>query len=487
MSTKKFYKTTLLLGSTYALIAVFNLVKQKIIAHYTGLNGMGILGLLNRYLYLLYTVGSLTIFNGITKFISEYQAKNDKDSISKLFSTVWSLMILFSIPLTLVLCVFAGYFSQHFLGSASFMAFFIIVTVSLPFYIIWNVILAAYKGFQDFRGLALVQLISAALGVFLTVVLIVKYNINGLVISLTVSMVILAFISILSAIFLQKEILYPFHFQIHKPVFDYLIRFSGTVFSTNLLHYGVQFFITIQIVRLLGMDNNGAIQAAVYFSMYSQIIQDALTTYLFPRLSELIDNEQSNAEINTSVRLTGLMTIPAVSLILLFMHPLVKLLLTKDFYLIESLMLFIFLGDMIRVLIWNIGTIFLARHRLRQSFWISTFHALSYGIFIYSFMVKWGVMGFAIGYMVMNFIVLGVNCFFAARLTGFRVSRQNTGLILSGILLFIFFNWIRHYGLIITTSACSVILLWLVVFIHKEEWFYLRNRITQVFQNSGIR
>jgi O-antigen/teichoic acid export membrane protein len=481
VSTQRFYKATLILGGTNLLIAVLYLARQKIIAHYTGLSGMGVLGLVNSYLFLLYTLGSLAIYPGVTKFISEYRAKNDSKSVSQVWSTSFTITLLFSLILTLLLCLFAKFMSGYFLGNESLSNFFIIVTLSLPFYVLGYLLLAAYKGIQDFKRLAAIQLASVVLSVVLTFFLIRQYNVHGMILSLTFATLILVIVGFLFTSPNERKTFSLYRFQIHQDMLKNLLQFSGTVFTTNLIHFAIQFWVRLQIVKLLGFDKNGAIQAAIYFSVYFQIIQDSIGTYLLPRLSELSDLESVNKELNTSVRLTCLMTIPAIAGLMVFMKPLINILLTSDFQMVGSFVFYIFLADLIRVLYWNAGTYFLAHKELKTSLWTSIVYSLLFGILIYIFIQKWDTLGYAIGYLVANSIMFVITFVCINLKTKFRFQRDNILLLISGLALLLFCNITRQINPWLDLLSVGIIILWTFLSIGEKEWYYLKEKVGSLF------
>ena len=463
-------------------MAVLNLVKQKIIAHYTGVAGLGVLGLANSYLFLLYAVGSLTLFSAVTKYLSEFEANHETDNISALWSSAWLVSFGFSI-LTGVVIIVTGYdLGTPYLSHG----YFALITCSLPFYVIGNLMIAVYKGYQEFKKLAVIQLVAALVTVIVTYYLVSHKQIGGLVISLWATMFVLAVVTFLGVFTGKTKQLMMSKFRWDYRVLQLILRFSGVVLLTNLMIFGVQFMIRKEVVNILGLEGNGFIQAALYFSMFFLIIQETFFTYLFPRLSEAQDNLTTNMELERSFRLSGAVNIAFSVGIIILIRPVLSLLLTRDFWVIDEFISFIFLGEIFRVWTWVMGSVFLSRSKLKTNFWITVVYVLLYAAGLYSGMKYGGITGFAIGYALIHIVLFILNWFCIQRLTGLRIQIKSLGLIGTAIILVGYASYLKTGIFMIDLLSgilIPVVVLWGVLTAAERK--LIVEKITAFFKSTA--
>jgi hypothetical protein len=230
-------------------VAVLNLVKQKIIAHFTGVVGMGVLGLVNSYLVLLYSLGSMTLFTAVTKFLSEYKADNDEKAVSNLWATVWTLSFGISIAVSFLVSIFGLTYRSSLMGSTTSRFFFILLTWSLPIYSISNLLMAGMKGLKSFLMLAAVQIITTFTGVIGTFFLVKWYGVNGVSGRYPDKQ---PFPGLLPDFYIPGtcEGMKLTRFRLDYSLIRNLFKFSAVLMTTNLLLYGVQFLVRLKMWRL---------------------------------------------------------------------------------------------------------------------------------------------------------------------------------------------------------------------------------------------
>jgi O-antigen/teichoic acid export membrane protein len=469
VTNRAFYKATFLMGVTNLLVAVLNLVKQKIIAHFTGVVGMGVLGLVNSYLVLLYSLGSMTLFTAVTKFLSEYKANNDEKAVSNLWATVWTLSFGVSIAVSFLVSIFGLAYRSSLMGSSTSRFFFILLTWSLPIYSISNLLMAGMKGLKSFLMLAMVQVVATLTGVVGTFFLLKYYGINGVLWSLFLINSLFLVFSLLFIYMAPVKELKLTRFRLDYSLIRNLFKFSAVLMSTNLLLYGVQFLVRLKIVEIAGLGVNGIVQGALYFGMYFLIVQESINTYLFPRLSEIKDHHAINMELETAMRLVGLLGFSAAAGILVLFRPLIDILLTKDFRAIENILTFILLAEILRVWVWTTGSAFLAQSRLRPNFWITIGYVVLYGASILLLLPKYGALGFALGCLITSSVIFIANMACLYRLSGFLMSKSNILLSITGLALIGICIWLRDYGWGGMILGVLLVLLWCWIESRKEE------------------
>ena len=473
------------MGFTNILVAVLNLAKQKIIAHFTGVVGMGVLGLVNSYLYLLYALGSMTLFMAVTKFLSEFKAEQDDEAVSNLWATAWSLSLVVSLIVSFLVSIFGLAYRSSLMGSSTSRFFFILLTWSLPIYTLANLLMAGLKGVKSFFRLAMVQFSATLLGVIGTYFLVKWNGVNGILWALFLINSLFLAASLLF-IYLNpvKELLIP-RFRLDYSLIQRLFKFSAVVMTTNLLLYGVQFLVRLKIVEISGLEVNGIVQGALYFGIYYLIVQESISTYLFPRLSEIKDNQAINSELETSMRLVGLLGFSAAAGLLVLFRPLVDILLTREFRVIETILIYILLAEILRVWVWTTGLVFLARNRLKPNFWLTVGYATLYGISILLLLPKYGALGFALGCLIASSIIFIAYLVCLYQLTRFKMSWSNLLLSVTGLVLIWICIHLRNYGVGGMGLGVILVLGWCLLHSHKEERALFINKIKSLVGTRG--
>jgi O-antigen/teichoic acid export membrane protein len=472
----RFYKTTLLLGIANAAVAGINLVKQKIIAHYLGPEGMGLVGLANSYLFLLFTISSLTIFSAVTKYLSEFRSKQRQEDIERLWETAWIVGFGFSLISGLMVYI-SGYVITDWGVESGLSSYLILaLSLSLPAYAGVNLYWAGYKGHQQFAKLAYSQITGAALSVPLTFWLVATRGSMGLLMSIYLNLCLSWFTAWL--FYRGGDLEVPARWSLHfdRPMADLLMRFSGIVLVTNLMVYGVQLLIRFQVVKILGLGDNGLIQAALYFSVYYLVIQESLSSYLLPKLSDHQDNQITNDELGRAFRVSGIMNINFSIIILLFLGSIVKLLLTRDFLSVQPFIGLIFLGEVFRVWTWIMGITFLAKGELKINFWITIIYVILYGGLIYGGIISLNLLGFGLGYLFVHLIVFIITCCSLNRVTGFQLSVANLYMILFGMILFGVMEYLQVFPIY---GKLSVITLMTIA-----SWYTLQPAEKELIMNK---
>ena len=458
-----------MLGLSQVVIAVLNLGKQKVIAHYTGTTGMGVLSLVNGFLFLLYTLGTFAIYSAVTRSISDYSARKDNEKCNAVAqAAAWWLtrIVLLSVMGVLLL---APWSTKILHPMISPWLFFWLV-IPLPLYAIGNLWLAELKGLQEFRKVVCFLISSSVTLLLCTLILVWKWNVTGLVLSLSMGTV-----TFMISGWIFRPNLSHWPLKKDTEVLVPLVQYSGVVLTTNLLIYGTQYLIRWETVRTLGLDANGLVQSVLFFGVYFMMVQESINTYLFPKLSGLEKAEERHPELQRAVRWTGLMCLSGAIVLILWIEPLTRMLLSKDFLPIKEFVAPLLLGEVLRVMCWIMGIDFLAQNRMKVNFWLNVVYVALLTGGVFWGMHQYGLQGFAWAYLAAHAVYVLLNLGLLFYTSRFKLNYRNTLMIITGLIMTGLITFVRGlpWGLFWGWIPVAV---WIILFVEPMEWSLAKDK-----------
>ena len=175
------------LNSVHILLKlVFGFVTSKALAIFVGTNGMAYVGNFRAFLNVLENFSLFGIQNAIVKYVAEYH--NDKQKLQSVLATFGLLLLASSIVISLVLIFGANYFSKQIFHHSEIYSFvFYILAILFPLYVFSTFCISVVNGFQEYKKVIYIQIISSSLALLFSVFLITYYGTLGALISLVLA------------------------------------------------------------------------------------------------------------------------------------------------------------------------------------------------------------------------------------------------------------------------------------------------------------
>lgn len=350
-------------ASTLVKIAA-GLLVVKMLAVSFGPAGVGQAGNFRQLITVLGVLAGAGIFNGVTKYVAEYQ-QNPKQ-LQAVTGTASAIVLGFSTLLAIVFILFAGPISVGLFGHADYQNVLRIVAF-LQAGIAWaNLALAVVKGFRDAKGNALALILGSLTGV---VAWFVCYWLGGYSGALVGMAMVPALVVIPAVVLLARREHLPMRFL--KPRWDSDIARNLSKFTLMALMTSVTLPVAWIMMRNLLAEHSGWEQVGLWQGVtsisdaYLQFITASFSVYLLPTLSRLSNKKEISREIFRSLGFV-LPAVMVVSLLVWLLRDLaIWLLFSSQFTAMRDLFIWQLTGDVFKVGSYVFGYLVIAKASLR--------------------------------------------------------------------------------------------------------------------------
>ena len=352
------FKITSLNSVHILLKLIFGFITSKALALFVGANGMAYVGNFRAFLNVVENFSLLGIQNAVVKYVSEYQ--NDKTKLKSVLATFGILLLASSICISLFLIFGANYLSKQLFNHSETYAFlFYILAILFPLYVFSTFCISVVNGFQQYKNVIYIQIISSAIALLFSVFLIYYYSTFGALVSLVLAPIFVFFV----CLFYLKNLisfsdvlsLQSFDFSVVKNLSEYVLMalVSGVIGSFVLLE------IRTDIVKFTGLQIAGIYEGLQRIvSYYLLFISSIMTIYFYPKIAETNSN-MKEIIFNYFKTIIPIFTV-ALVLIYFFRKFIIQVLFSSEFETMESLFFWQLLGDLLKAISIIFGTILIA-------------------------------------------------------------------------------------------------------------------------------
>ena len=331
---------------------VISLFIQRFLAELVGEEGISKIGQLRNFSVLLTSTTTGGIFNGVTKYVSEY--KDDEEQLQKMFSTAFVFTSIGIVVSSLLLFFNAAFLSTYLFGTVDFEYLIKLLAVIVPFIATYRVFNGVVHGLSKYKNFAKIDLISYLLGAILLILFLVNYNIDGALIAIAITPV-LQFL-VLCFIFFKtlKEYVHFSELNFKIPLAKELLAFTLMSFvSTGLLSF-VEIDIRTMIRNRITEADSGIWTAMTFISKNYMVFSASIfSLYVIPKFASIHSRKGFILELKTIYK--TLLPLFGIGMILVYvfrdyvilfiypdftaMSPLFKWQLTADFLKLATLVL----------------------------------------------------------------------------------------------------------------------------------------------------
>jgi O-antigen/teichoic acid export membrane protein len=286
---------------------------------------MGLLTMVSFLLSLTSLLGIIALRSASIRFLAQYLAEEKVDEARSVITRVLQVSLVTSSVIVIVLLVFAKELS---LFLASPLTVFLLLPISSVLSIFYTQAQGFLQGLQKFRDFAALSLLYSVVHYSIAVFLVYAgFGILGVAISWFLTLILICFVSL---IIVFRSLKPSRHTHALKP----LLEFSFPIFISVLLTFIVGWVDQIFILPFLGLEALGVYNLAVRASSVPNLVSTALTTSLFPKLTELhsrFGSETLSGAFKTSTRYAALLGFPISLLVAVLAYPIVVLFATARF------------------------------------------------------------------------------------------------------------------------------------------------------------
>ena len=343
---------------------VAGLLVVKMLAVSFGPTGVGQAGNFRQLITVLGVLAGAGIFNGVTKYVAEYQ--QSPEQLQAVTGTASAMVLAFSTLVAVIFLLFAGPISTVLFGHSDYQNV-VRVVAFLQAGIAWaNLALAVVKGFRDAKGNALALILGSLIGVMAWFVC---YWLGGYSGALVGMAMVPALVVIPAAIVLAKRDHMPLRFL--KPRWQSEVARNLSKFTLMAVMTSITLPVAWIMMRNLLAEHNGWEQVGLWQGItsisdaYLQFITASFSVYLLPTLSRLTNKQELSREIFRSLKFV-LPAVMAVSLVVWLLRDVaIWLLFSSKFTGMRDLFVWQLTGDVFKVGSYVFGYLVIAKASLR--------------------------------------------------------------------------------------------------------------------------
>jgi PST family polysaccharide transporter len=241
---------------------------------------------------------------------------------------------------------------------------FYILAILFPLYVFSTFCISVVNGFQKYKNVIYIQIISSAIALLFSLFLIYYYSTFVALVSLVLAPVFVFFV----CLFYLKNLIsisdvfsfQNFNFLVVKNVSEYVLMalVSGVIGSFILLE------IRTDIVIITGLQNAGIYEGLQRISSYYLLfVSSIMTIYFYPKIAA----KNSNLNVIIFDYLKTIIPIFTIALVLVYFFRkfIIQFLFSSEFETMESLFLWQLLGDLLKAISLIFGTILIAKKQTK--------------------------------------------------------------------------------------------------------------------------
>lgn len=353
-------KTSALNGVAVLIKTATMFILNKILAIYVGPAGYAAIGQFQNFIQMITMFAGNAINNGVVKYTAEYN--NDINLQHNLWRTAGTLILLFSILLSVILIIFSGLISEYLFKTIEYKKVILFFSFFLIFFTFNSYFIAILNGKKEVVKIVICNILGSLISLIITILLSIKYGLYGALISLSIFQSLVFFVTLWIC---YKENWFKVSYLLGKIDKDILKKLSNFA----LMAFISVFFGNISqiILRNIVIEEYGIIYAGYWDAMnrlslgYLMFASTILSIYYLPKLSELEGFKEIKKEVNNGyLYILPIAIITSVG-VYIFKDLIVKLLFTENFLPMLELIAWQLIGDIFKIGSWIISFMMLSK------------------------------------------------------------------------------------------------------------------------------
>ncbi len=407
-----FIKTSIYSAASTTISLLVKLITNKIIAVYLGTSGMFLIGQLKDFLKIGNTLGTMGIETGTVKYSSELNEK--ENNFKDLLATSFKIHLFTSLIIIALILFFYNYLTLSLSEEMSEMNnyfFKYILCFSILSFSIQTFIMSVLNGLKKIKIFIFINILATIISGGVLIYLVVNYLTIGAYYALILSPIITLIIALIISLFLK-----PFKLNFLNSVFKLqhfknLSNFSLMAIIAPLCLISATFIVRYYIYEEFDSNHAGSWEAMWRISaIYLLFLTTTFKFYLVPTFTNLENNS-----LKKEVFKIWKTTLPIIIIITLGVYIskdlIINILFTSEFNLVNSLILFHLLGDIIKINCWVLGNILVAKAKTNHFILFQLEWSIIF-VFLSIILVNiYGFVGLSIAYFItyiIHFLLLNI-------------------------------------------------------------------------------
>ena len=407
-----FIKTSIYSAASTTISLLVKLITNKIIAVYLGTNGMFLIGQLKDFLKIGNTLGTMGIETGTVKYSSELNEK--ENNFKDLLATSFKIHLFTSLIIIALILVFYNYLTVSLSEEMSEMNnyfFKYVLCFSILSFSIQTFIMSVLNGLKKIKIFIFINILATIISGGVLIYLVINYLTIGAYYALILSPIITLITGLIISLFLK-----PFKLNFLNSVFKLqhfknLSNFSLMAIIAPLCLISATFIVRYYIYEEFDSNHAGSWEAMWRISaIYLLFLTTTFKFYLVPTFTNLENNS-----LKKEVFKIWKTTLPIIIIITLGVYIskdlIINILFTSEFNLVNSLILFHLLGDIIKINCWVLGNILVAKAKTNHFILFQLEWSIIF-VFLSIILVNiYGFVGLSIAYFItyiIHFLLLNI-------------------------------------------------------------------------------
>ena len=407
-----FIKTSIYSAASTTISLLVKLITNKVIALYLGTNGMFLMGQLKDFLKIGNTLGTMGIETGTVKYTSELNNK-EKD-FKDLVGTSFKIHLYSSLIIIGLILIFYNYLTLSIskeMSEINNYSFKYLLCFSIISFSIQTFIMSVLNGLKKIKIFILINIIATIISAGVLIFLVINYFTVGAYYALILSPIITLITALIICLFLKPFKLNFLNSVLKIKYFKNLSKFSLMAIMAPICLVGATFTVRYYIYDEFDSNHAGSWEAMWRISaIYLLFLTTTFKFYLVPTFTNLENNSLKKEVFKIWKTILPIIVIITLG-VYIARDLIIDILFTSEFNLINSLILFHLLGDIIKINCWVLGNILVAKAKtnhfiLFQLEWSIVFVVLS--IILANI---YGFVGLSIAYFstyIIHFLLLNI-------------------------------------------------------------------------------
>jgi len=435
-SYKQIAKSTGIFGGSQFFIILIGIVRTKVLAVFLGTEGIGLVGLFQSVIDLVRSISGLGLSFSSVKDIAEANNTNDQKRIAQTVTVLHRWLWWTGILGLLLTILFSGQLSDYIFGDKSKVWQISLLSFCVLTSTISSGQIALLQGLRQIQKMAKASFYGALGGAVVAIIMYSILGVDGIIPALIAMSVIGLFFSwwFARSVKLEKVVMTA------RVVFNRggnMVRLGLFTVVSGLLSTLTLFLIKSFIQNEGGIESVGLFQSVWSVSnLYIGAVLTSMAADFYPRLCGLNDNNLDFVRFsNEQTRFVLIISCPLIIGMLLVASPVLTIFYTSKFLIAVNLLRWQILGAFLKVLVWPIGFILLAKGKgfrflIVEFVWVFVYYL--------STRICWQYIGLnaaGVSYVIAYLVYLPLVYFMIKPLCKFRYETKNIILMLGFLFL----------------------------------------------------
>ena len=480
---RRLIRSTALLGVGSAATVVAAILRAKVLAHFLGPQGTGLLAQLSTLTAVLVPLATLGLGNGVTAMIAAARARGDAFLAKRVRTTATTLSWLAGLTLAALTALASPWLTDALYHDRAWTWVVLVGAATIPLSAIASLRVSILQGYEAVKSMAGLNGIIAAASVVTIVPLALFFGLPGAVVQLVIVAAVYLWVS---GWLVAKETRgaeagaddEAGSHRIDRSLLRPLLRYGSSALLVGLSSTLTLLILRSSLVSKLGLGPNGIYQVCVGISgLYMPLILNSITAIVWPQIAAHRSDEETTATMRQGLRL-GLLLMTAAAGVMLAGAPVwVPLFYSGKFLPAIDLLPIQFLGDYFRTIAWMCGIWLVPKNRLRPWVLFDLVYGVAMLVTFWLLVDRVGLKSVVIAYVVAHISHAVLHYALARKTLRFHVGPDNRRLLLaSAVLLGGLTVWTPR-DLVGVGIALVALAAWAALVVRPDEWRTVWGRV----------